>query len=361
MVGFNQLERYIGRQVLNHTTLVLGVVVALIGLINFLDEVEVIGQHHYTLASAVRFTLMVLPAQLYQLFPVVMLVGTLLALGTLAASSELTAMRAGGFTLSQLMLALIKSTLLLLVAVALVGELGAPRWEQLARQARSVELGQTLHHTQAQGYWFRQQQAFVNVKRLLADGSIYGIDIFEFNSQQQLSRYIRAQRGLFTGQSWRLQQVEQIEFGADFSLQRRYHPQWLWPSSLTPQMMGLVAVRPEHMPLLELIDYIAYQRQHQLEALPYELSFWSRVFAPLSSLMMILLAVPFVMGSVRSASTGLRVVQGVLLGVAFYLINAVSQNLGLVYQLPPLLSAMVPMWVLVGVGWSLIRRLARHS
>ncbi len=278
-----------------HTLLVAGVVVVLIALTTILDEMGEVGTHHYTVLGAVRFTLLKLPAQGYQLFPMVMLVGTLLALGSLAHSSELTAMQAGGFTVRQLLWALVKSGLALLLLVALMGELWAPKWDQLARQARAVELGKTLHHTPKTGYWFRQQQEFVNVQRLLPDGAIFGVDIFRFHANGQLQEVVRAQRGRFNAGQWQLTTVQISRFHTDFSVKSEQLNEWLWSSQLTPAVMGLVAVPPEQMALLELRDYIAYQQAHQLDAAIYELSFWSRLMAPLSSLAMILLAVPFVL------------------------------------------------------------------
>jgi lipopolysaccharide export system permease protein len=86
------------------------------------------------------------------------------------------------------------------------------------------------------------------------------------------------------------------------------------------------------------------------------LAFWTKIVAPLANLAMLFIAMPFAFSQQRSISTGQRLVIGILIGLLFYLFNRLLGNVVLLYGLPPLLGACLPMLVLYSIGfWALSR------
>ncbi len=63
---------------------------------------------------------------------------------------------------------------------------------------------------------------------------------------------------------------------------------------------------------------------------------------PLVILVMVFLAVPLLFGTLRSVGIGQRVFIGVLIGIAFYIVNKGFSQLAVVYALNPLLAAVAP-------------------
>src|SRR5699024_8349760 len=90
------IDRYIVRSVLAATVVVVAVVAALVSLMLFISQVSDIGDGHYTLAKVVVWVFLRLPERIYLTLPVVVLLGALLALGALAAGSELVVIRSAG-------------------------------------------------------------------------------------------------------------------------------------------------------------------------------------------------------------------------------------------------------------------------
>ena len=78
---------------------------------------------------------------------------------------------------------------------------------------------------------------------------------------------------------------------------------------------------------------------------------------PVSSLIMLFIAVPFVFGSLRSIGTGQRIFIGVMVGFGFYILSQVAGQMGLVYGLPPLLMMLFPNLVFLLFGVRAVRRL----
>lgn len=64
--------------------------------IDFVDELDNIGRNGYTLLHAALSAALEVPAHLYELSPICVLIGTIYAMARLAQSSEYTILRTGG-------------------------------------------------------------------------------------------------------------------------------------------------------------------------------------------------------------------------------------------------------------------------
>jgi lipopolysaccharide export system permease protein len=110
------------------------------------------------------------------------------------------------------------------------------------------------------------------------------------------------------------------------------------------------------MSALSLWRYMRYLQENNLDAARYELAFWVRFTTPLSSIVMLLIALPFVFSSQRAGGFGQRLFVGIIIGVSFFLLNRMLNHVGLVYGLPPLLSATFPLIMFMGAAiWALKR------
>ena len=69
-----------------------------------------------------------------------------------------------------------------------------------------------------------------------------------------------------------------------------------------------------------------------------------------------LLAIPFVLGTLRSAGAGTRMMLGLLLGIGFFLLQRLIESGTVVFQLNPVLLAWLPTAVLALVTCILLAR-----
>src|SRR5712691_3497752 len=93
------LTRYLAREVSLATFLVLAALVMLMAFFDFIHELGDIGKGAYKLSDVLLFVFLSAPDNVYNLFPVAALIGTLFALSKLASHSELTVMRVSGLSL----------------------------------------------------------------------------------------------------------------------------------------------------------------------------------------------------------------------------------------------------------------------
>jgi lipopolysaccharide export system permease protein len=125
-----------------------------------------------------------------------------------------------------------------------------------------------------------------------------------------------------------------------------------WLSDLTPDMVSVVMVAPERMAIGSLYRYVQHLAGNKQKTGRYEVAYWKKLLYPFAALVMMGLALPFSLGNQRSVNLGARVLVGVMLGITFYLLNALFSNLGVINAWPPLLSAAAPsaMFFLLAAG-----------
>jgi lipopolysaccharide export system permease protein len=97
-------------------------------------------------------------------------------------------------------------------------------------------------------------------------------------------------------------------------------------------------------------------RENGLDVPAYEVAFWAKVVAPLATLVMLFLGVPFVFGSLRTVSLGQRLFAGMLLGSVFFLLNRLLAYVAVVYHFNPLLAAALPAIAFLVAGTLFLRR-----
>lgn len=349
------LSRYIGRTVLTHTLMVMLVLLAIYFFITLMDELAYVGRANYTILAALQYALMLLPRQVYELFPMVALLGGMVGLGTLASSNELTVIRAAGVSVRRIMLAMMKMALLMMLAVALIGELAAPQLEQQARVMRAQAMSKNVSLNVKGGLWVRDGDTYINVRRLLPSGVAHDVSMYVLDQEQRLLEMVQAREAVYKRGQWTLRQVARSRIGRA-GVETEALPELSWVTTLTPEVISVAALPPDKLSIAELTGYVDYTLSNNLDARVYELALWTRVIAPFATGGMMLLAVPFIFGSLRSVSIGLRITVGGLLGICFHLFNGVFGRIALVYDLSPLLSAVVPTLTVYALWWGLMRR-----
>lgn len=348
------VERYIARTLVSHVAMVLLVLLALYFFSTLMAEMDKAGSGSYTTMQAVIYCLMLLPRQAYELFPLVALVGTIMGIGSLASSNELTVLRAAGVSVKRLALAVMKTGFLLIIVVVLMGETLAPHLEKMAHAERLVSLATSVSMNTENGFWARDGKDFINIKRLMPGGVADGLTRYRFNGQE-LSEIASARQGLYQKNSWQVTGVLNTWFAEGrVATQRLKEEQW--SSSLTPEVVNVAAMPPENLALWELYAFVNYLHENGLAAQRYETAMWVRFFTPLATGGMILLALPFVFGSLRSVTIGQRVMLGSVIGIVFYLVNGMFSRLGLIYDIAPVVSAGTPTLLVYLIWFYLMRR-----
>jgi lipopolysaccharide export system permease protein len=350
------LDRYLASAILTSTLLVLGVLLALFTFIQFVDALGDVGKANYQLGDAIRFVLLSLPRQTHEVFPMAALLGTTLGLSALAVDSELTAMRAAGVSVLQIVAAAIKVGLLLALAAILMSEFLVPVTESMAERGRSEALNIRVKQQNDFGMWLRDGQAYVHVSEVLPDFSLLNIDIYRFDENNRMQQHTHALRGEHAQGQWKLIGVNESTLA-----ENRVHSQRVtemsWDSRLSPDLFTVFTVRPESLSVVQLYRYIRHLEQNKQNTGPYALAFWQKLAAPFSTVVMMVLAIPFVFGQLRSGGLGARLFTGIVIGLAFFVISRGFGYFGLLFNIPAIIGALLPTTMFFIAALVFLRRL----
>lgn len=182
------IDRYIGTAVATSTLLVMFVLLSLFTFFTFADELSKTGRGDYGALQAARYALFTVPSMVYQLFPPAALLGTMLGLGILASGSELTVMRALGVSVGQIIRAVMKFGLIVMLLAFLIGEFIAPPAERYAATQRSLAMNKQLSLQTKTGLWIRDGASFINIKKIRAGGRLGETNIFEIDKKGQVKK-----------------------------------------------------------------------------------------------------------------------------------------------------------------------------
>ena len=336
------LTRYLASEIYSSLLLVFSSLIMLFAFFDLLGELNDMGKGHYTLSYVLMYVILTIPTRIYELFPVAVLIGTIFALVQMAANSELTIYRSSGASLKQMVRAILKIGLPLMILSLMVGEFIAPPSMRFAQEIRLKALNAQVSFKEFRsGVWVKDERSFVNVKNVLPDSTLLNISIYEFDENFSLLGITAAQRGNFVKEGrWQLEGVMQTRFdpkGAQIVRLARKE----WPSSITPDILRVLMVVPEQMSAWNLYLYTQHLKENKQEATRYEIEMWNKIVYPFSVMVMMLLALPFASHQKRSGGISGKIFTGIVLGLSFYFIGRLFAHLGSLNYWQPIVSASV--------------------
>ncbi len=350
------LDRYLGLYILKYTLLILLGLLGLLSFISFIDQLPSLGKGNYGLSNAMAYVALTLPTMAYEIFPMSALLGTMLGLSLLANDSELLVMRASGVSLMRITAAVLKTGTMLVLIAFLIGEYVAPHTETRAQQDRAEALQTDIKTHTSFGLWIRDSGMFINIREVLPDLSLLNIKVFNFDENSRLRALLEAKRGIFADGRWVLEDIRETLVDADHKTRVLDSKTRSWESRVTPQILSIFLAKPSQLTFLQLRRYIDHLNANRQETSVHELAFWNKITLPLSTAVMVVLAIPFVFIHLRSGMLGRNLFVGIMLGIGFYAGNKGLGFIVLANGMPPLLGACLPVVCFALVAVLMLRK-----
>lgn len=349
------LDRYIGITVASSIGLVLFVLLSLDSFFRLVRELGQVGDGNYTYLEMLLYLASTTPYRIIEFFPIAALLGAIIGLGMLANNSELVVMRAAGVSILRIIGSVMKTGILFIIAIMLLSEYVAPGTEQFAESRRTQMLEEQTALKTDNGFWSRDRRSFLNIRDISPVGDVGDITIYEFDEQHRMRTSTHADKAVYENGQWVLRGITQNDISVD-GIKSRSFDRAQWDSVLSPALLNIVLIDPLRISMRDLYSYSTYLKDNGQDSARYELALWARMFMPVSIAVMLLLAVPFVFGPLRSVGIGQRIMVGFLVGLAFFLVNQSFNHLGVVYNIPPMLSAALPAGVFFVLALVMLRR-----
>jgi len=351
-----KLQRYISGQLFVAMLGVLALIVGFDALSAIIDELDDITET-YTFLDVLIYVGFSLPRRLQEFVPFAALIGALIGLGKLASSSELTVAQTSGLSSSKIGLMVLQPALLIAILGFTVGEFLAPLTEQLSVSHRALAQREDEGFASAAGVWSREGNTFVHVEAVQRQGVVYGVQLLTFDNDRRMTQSLRAERGSFQENYWLLEQVEMTLFDGSATKINQVTTH-RWDTQITPDLLALEAVDHSSLPTRQLWPYARYLESQGLLYRDIELAFWRKLLQPLAVAGLVLVAMSFIFGPLRSGTMGARIFAGVVVGVVFRISEDFFGPVSLIYGFPSVLSAVIPILCCWLCGLWLLQRKA---
>lgn len=349
------LDRYLWWAVLTGLIMAWFALTGLVVFFDFISETSKLNENYSSLQAFI-YLLYSVPSKLYELFPSAILIGTLLGLGNIAANSEFIAMRAAGISIINIILSVLKLGLLLVVCVFFLGELVVPKTDMAGKNFKASLDKSNVVMVSGGSLWVKDKNRIFHIGQVwsvkkLTDITIYKID----KNYSGLNSLTHVQSATSSRDGWLLESIT-VRTIRDTGVSSDRLKNSVDNDFLDAKLLSIASVTPEELSITELSELIDHQKANNLNTERFELAYWKRFSAPLAALVMLFLAMPFLFGSQRGGGAGQRVFIGIIVGVAFFLINKVLSQVGSVYGFPPFFSAFMPSMLFFTISIIAIRK-----
>lgn len=248
-----------------------------------------------------------------------------------------------------------KPALIVVLLGVAIGEYVAPATERIAQSDKAVALGAGKNVASAEGVWHREGNTFIHLNAVQPNGVLHGVSLFRFDDDRQLQVASFAERAIYQGDYWLLENVTSTRIEPERTV-RDVSASLRWETGLSPSVLSVLIVKPENLSMTGLYTYASYLGEQGLSAAQYWLAFWKKALMPLGTAVMVLVAISFVFGPLRSVTMGFRVFTGLLVGLLFKYMQDLLGPMSMVYGFNPLIAVLAPIVVNGIVGAVLMRR-----
>ncbi len=357
------LDLYVSRGFLVYFCWSIIVCTTLFIVLTLFDLLDDIIKNQIPAALVVSYFIHLMPQILMLVVPMSILLGILISFGILEKHSEITALKAGGWSLYRIGLPVFLMSSAFCVSIYLLQEYVVPYANARQDMLHNIIKGrppQTVMRPQgAAGTWiFGESNRIYNYDYFDAGRNLFvGLNVFEIDMPgMRVQRRIHAARAVIEGPGrWALEngwirdfQSPQQGFEA-FS--KRIMP---FPEKSTYFQTEIFQPRESSkLTYLELSNYINYLRKAGYNATELQVGLYKKISFPLSCLVMALLGIPF------SFSTGRKgaffgITASVAIAISYWGVFSMFEQMGAYGLLFPLLAAWAPNLLFGATGMVLL-------
>jgi lipopolysaccharide export system permease protein len=353
------LGRYLFKELVIFFCATLAAILLVYLCVEFLQKADDFIRAKATILQVGKYFLYSAPSMATEAVPVAALIATLLSLGNLSRHSEIIAMRAGGLSFGKILAPLLVAGAAIAVLGFVNNEFVMPFYSAKANAIRYVEIGkkQQVVVFQQRQLWLRgPENSVANIELVSPErDTLFGLNIYKLNPDFTVRERITAKRLVWEGDAWRLRESTKYIIGSNGVVAGTADGE-AYNVVDAPADLGMIVKKSEEMNFRELWDYVRKLRSSGYNAARYEVDLQHKLAFPLSSLLMVMIAVPFSIHRVRSGGAGRGIAIAVAIAFAYWALMSIGTALGRSGALPPIAAAWLSNTIVASTAaYSLVR------
>lgn len=346
-----RLSLYFARKFLAAFLLVFGVFLAIMYLLDMVEQVRKFADADVTFGQAAQMAALNVPQNLYRILPLVTILASLMLFLGLARTSELVVTRAAGRSALVSLVAPVAMALLIgAAAVALLNPIVAATtraYEVLANRYAHGDV--SILSIGSEGLWLRQGgadgQTVIRATRANLEGTVLsGVTFISFAADGSPASRIEADQARLAPGEWQLTGAKRWPLsGVDNPERSAVEMDHLTlPTDLTRDQITDSFGKPSVIPIWALPGFIDQLTRAGFSARQHRVWFQMELALPLMLAAMVLVGAGFTMRHTRFGRTGMMVLFALLAGFAIFFLRNFAQVLGNNGQIPVALAAWSP-------------------
>lgn len=310
--------------------------------VEFLQKADRLIKYHATLLQVSMYFFYSIPNMISLSLPMATLIASLLSLGNLSRHNEIIAMRAGGVSLARIIMPMMLGGVLLSALSFLNTEYVIPVYSSRADYVRNVEIEKKPQRVMFQQHklWLRgPDNSIANIDLVSPNrNEMIGLNIYKLNPDYSVHERIKADILLWDNGNWRLKHSRSFTFEND---EIRFHDSdnEIFNIVDNPNDLGMIVKDSQEMNFRELWDYIKRLKSSGYKAASYEVDLYNKIAFPFSSVLVVMLSIPFSIHKVRSSGAGKGIAIAVVIAFFYWTLWSVGGSLGRSGMLPPMVAA----------------------
>lgn len=346
------LGLYIAERFIRSFVRVLLIVLMLIFLFQFIENLRKFGELTESLRPLFELTLFQVPSSLNRLFPLVMLLSSLTLFLGLARASELVVTRAAGVSaLRMVFIPICVAIIFGFIATAVFNPIVAATTKRHDLLEDAItNTNRSVLSVSGNGVWLRQsyedQQAVIQARRSSPDGAtLFGVEFHIFNDAGVLVERVAAQSATLREGRWILVDVRRwfvVGNSSQLAQPIRRSNQDTISTDLTPSQIIDSFAPPQTISFWDLRKFIDNLEQSGFSAVRHKQYYQSALAAPALFTAMVLIGAGVTMRHVRFGNVGVMVLVTVLAGFVLYSLNNVFTSFGAAGSIPTMMAAWTP-------------------
>ena len=314
---------------------------------SFAAELKYLDEGDYDLMSIVEYIILSIPRSIQIMFPYAVLIGTLLSLGSMASDMEFVAMQSAGMSVKKIIYIVLFQVFIISSLFYIITDFTVPRFSSIAEKERNLALKrQTIY--QKNGIWFKNGNSFIKINEIYPDNSIRGITVYDYdNNELSFVRYIQSAK--FLQDKWELVDVLSIDLTKK-PISKSRKSREISDNLIDINLLSIKTDKSYSLRFKDVKKNIEYLSVNNLDASIQKKIYWDKLLKPISTVIMLFLAMPFIFGRMRATNASKRIVIGLFIGISFFIASSILPNLGILIGLNPFINAILPLIIFLYLG-----------
>jgi lipopolysaccharide export system permease protein len=331
----------------------MGAFISIYLVIDFLERYGKFSRAGASTSAIALYFLCKIPEIVSQTMPMAVLMGTILAISSLAKNSEITAMRSSGASLVMIGRPLLATAGVISIILLIIQEFIAPAASDKMRYIDEIVVQKKSKGTffRQNNIWHRNENLIMQAKLFNPENSVLaGITIWDTNSGMIPVSRTEAVTATPASGGWLLHDVTHRYFSGEGGVETRKEPEQFLKNNLKPSDLKVVAKSAEEMGFTALRRYCNTISENGYDATSYRTVMHAKISFPFAALIMAFLGIPFSFRDSRSGGIGVGIAISIVIGFSYFVINALLLSLGQQGALPPVVAAWAANLLFAGTG-----------